>query len=235
MHRIFIGFDPRQWVSFTVLSQSIIEHASVPVSITPLVLETLPLGGKHGLTPFTWSRFLVPHLCGFEGDALFLDADMLVLGDVGDLEIDRELAVSVVKSKADSWLDSKEHESLHMMERASVMLFNCGHPDNKRLTPEYIREKRTTFIDWTEKVGDLDPAWNVLVGYQKIPEEPKLLHFTQGVPAFPETQASPYGEHWRRCLQVAASTLPWADLMANSVHTKKLEDGRVVPKLYEAA
>ena len=41
--KIFIGFDPRQAVSYTALQQSIISNASKPVSITPLVIETLPI------------------------------------------------------------------------------------------------------------------------------------------------------------------------------------------------
>lgn len=71
-NRIFIGFDHRQWCSFTALATSIIERASQPVSIIPLILGTLPIG-RTGLTPFTYTRFLVPWLCGFKGTALFLD------------------------------------------------------------------------------------------------------------------------------------------------------------------
>ena len=36
-------------------------------------------------TPFTGFRFAVPQLCQFEGRAIYLDADMLVLGDIADL------------------------------------------------------------------------------------------------------------------------------------------------------
>lgn len=66
MHRIFIGGDPRQVVSLSTLIWSITKNAKEPVSITPLVLETLPIK-RQGLTPFTWSRFLVPYLCNYQG------------------------------------------------------------------------------------------------------------------------------------------------------------------------
>ena len=62
MQKVFIGYDPRQPVAYNVLQHSIVIRTEYPVSITPLVLETLPITRK-GLTPFTWSRFLVPFLC----------------------------------------------------------------------------------------------------------------------------------------------------------------------------
>ena len=119
----FIGFDERQRVSFTTLSASIYEHSSEPISITPLVLRTLPIT-RRGLTPFTFSRFLVPWLCGFEGKAVFLDADMLLVSDIHEAarEIEPGHAVAVVKSIA-------------KFEQTSFMVFDCEHPANKSLTP----------------------------------------------------------------------------------------------------
>ncbi len=81
---IFIGYDPRQAVAYNVLQYSLLSRSSRPLSITPLVLETLPIG-RQGLTPFTYSRFLVPWLCNYEGWGLFLDLDMLALGDISEV------------------------------------------------------------------------------------------------------------------------------------------------------
>ena len=39
--KIFIGYDPREKIAFHVLSQSIIEHSSIPVSISPINLSNL--------------------------------------------------------------------------------------------------------------------------------------------------------------------------------------------------
>ena len=77
MLNVFIGYDPRQPVAYNVLQHSIVRHASEPVAITPLILKQLPIE-RRGLTEFTFSRFLVPYLCGFKGMAVFLDADMVV-------------------------------------------------------------------------------------------------------------------------------------------------------------
>ena len=121
MKKIFIGYDPRQIISYTVLSASIIRHASEPVSISPLVIDTLPVT-RQGLTPFTYSRFLVPFLCDYVGEAVFLDADILLRGDICRLF---------------DFLDGNDiavRQSHLKFEWASVMVF-----DNARcreLTPE---------------------------------------------------------------------------------------------------
>mgnify|MGYP003348841068 CR=1 FL=1 len=80
MLRIFIGIDARQPVAYHVLVSSIQRRASRPVAITPLILEQLPIQ-RQGLTTFTFSRYLVPYLCGYEGQGLFIDSDMILLDD----------------------------------------------------------------------------------------------------------------------------------------------------------
>ena len=102
--RVFIGYDPREAVAYHVLSHSILSRASQPVSIAPLMLSEL---GKHiwrerhslQSTDFAFSRFLVPFLCDYEGWAIFMDCDMLVLDDFAKLwdMRDDKYAVQVVK------------------------------------------------------------------------------------------------------------------------------------------
>lgn len=216
MLRIFIGYDHRQPVNYTVLQQSIIERASGPVAITPLVLKQLPLK-RQGLTPFTFSRFLVPFLCGYEGPALFLDVDELVLGDVAELFAcaDGKSAVQVVKHTT----AALEPGTKLKFEWASVMLFDCGHPDNRKLTPEFVeRADNLHTISWTDAVGDLPAEWNHLVGYDE-PKAAKLVHYTQGTPAYPEARLE-YIKEWDETARRAYSTVPWVQLMGTSVHAR---------------
>lgn len=216
MLRIFIGYDHRQPVNYTVLQQSIIEAATKPVAITPLVLPSLPLK-RQGLTPFTFSRFLVPYLCGFEGPALFLDVDELVLGDVAELfaMADEQYAVQVVKHTT----AALEPGTKLKFEWASVMLFNCGHPDNAKMTPDFIETAQNLHtISWTDAVGDLPAEWNHLVGYD-TPKAAKLVHYTQGTPAYPEARLE-YVKEWDAVARKAYSSKPWSDLMGTSVHAR---------------
>lgn len=224
MLRIFIGYDPRQPVAYNVLQQSIFTRSSKPVAITPLVIEQLPLK-RMGLTPFTFSRFLVPYLCDYKGWALFLDIDMLLKDDISKLfeMVDDNFAVMVSKNEK-------------KFEWASAILFNCGHPANLSLTPEFVETAdRLHHISWCkeDEIGDFPREWNHLVGYDKQRTDAKLVHYTQGIPCFPETITSEYSEDWHNEHKRTNSAMPWEVLMGNSVHAA-VKNGKLVPKFVAA-
>lgn len=211
--RVFIGVDPRQPVAYQVAAASIAKNSSVPVSITPLILEQLPIK-RRGLTTFTFSRFLVPYLCGYEGHALFVDADVLCLGDIAELPWDSQESVSVVRhdhvTKAGKRVDVR-------FERPSVMLFNCA--ECKRLTPDYIESGNPFSFAWANAIGGLPAAWNYLVGYQSGGGA-KLAHFTQGIPIFEETCKDEYAAEWLEMAKWCSESCSWQEIMGNSVHAK---------------
>jgi hypothetical protein len=220
MLRVFIGYDPRQPISYNVLQQSIFTRSSKPVSITPLVIEQLPIT-RVGLTPFTYTRFLVPYLCKYEGWALFLDIDMLLQDDIAklfDLANDR---YTVMVSKNDM-----------RFEWASAMLFNCSRCEI--LTPEFINDPRNDglhAIRWAEpsEIGDLPREWNHLVGYDKPRNDAKLIHYTQGVPCFPETETSEHKDAWMKEFDMVRGATSWEELMGSSVHAAVV-NGKKVPR-----
>jgi hypothetical protein len=223
--RIFIGYDHRQSVSFTTLAHSILARSSKPVSITPLVINQLPIK-RTGLTPFTFSRFLVPWLCNFKGYGLFLDADIILNDDISklfDLADDRYHVFVAKNEKRFEW--------------ASVMLFN--NEKCQFLTPDFIETAHNLhWISWCpdDKIGDLPPQWNHLVGYDSPNENPSLIHYTQGVPAFLETETCEHADKWRKEFSAANGATSWESLMGRSVHAAKLviaEDKEVtVPRYF---
>ena len=100
------------------------------------------------------------------------------------------------------------------------MMFNNARCT--QLTPDFVNAADGMHaISWTlpERVGDLPREWNHLVGYD-APKDAKLVHYTQGIPAFPETAESEYAKEWTGYAQRAHSSVPWANLMGNSVHAK---------------
>ena len=86
---IFIGYDPRERAATNVLIDSLYQHSSMPLAITPLVTPQLEAQGLYRRdrdpkqsTAFSFTRFLVPHLTGYQGWALFMDCDMLCRADI---------------------------------------------------------------------------------------------------------------------------------------------------------
>lgn len=208
MDKIFIGVDRRQWLAFTVLQYSIYSRASKPVQVIPLLISQLPIQ-RRGLTDFSFSRYLVPWLCQYEGRALFIDADFLCLDDINRLfdEFDENAAAQVVKSK-------------HRFEWASLILFNCSKCTD--LTVDYVNDTSSTpqELEWGD-IGKLPAAWNYLVGYDAPhAQQPSMVHYTQGIPGFLEMQGTPFFEEWQRDLAAATHTCSWIELMGQSIHAK---------------
>jgi len=214
--RVFIGYDPRQPVAFHVAAHSVMARASVPVAVTPLILSQLPIR-RRGLTEFTYSRYAVPALCDHKGWAIFLDADVLVRGDVREL-----LALAQANPPASVHVVQHAAPKLRF-EWASVMVFDCARC--QVLTPAYIDDERNKLFDmaWaTDKIGALPVEWNHLVGYDS-PCEAKLVHFTQGIPIWPETVGSEYAAEWGQEYKAIASTCSFQDLMGGSVHVQHMK------------
>jgi lipopolysaccharide biosynthesis glycosyltransferase len=213
MIRIFIGFDPRETVAYHVLSHSIHARASAPVSIAPLMLSQL--GGlmtreRNSLqsTDFSFSRFLTPYLCDFEGWAMFMDCDMLVLEDIAKLWALRDEKYAVMCVKHDHVPKEKtkflgaQQTKYEKKNWSSVMLFNCAKCT--ALTPDYVNSAsgldlhRFNWLGDDDLIGEIPHRWNLLVGYdQSIPvDEVSNLHYTIGGPYFHDYKDIDYAAEW---------------------------------------
>lgn len=213
MLKVFIGYDPRQAVAFNVLAHSVMSRASQPVQIIRLQLNQLPIK-RRGLTEFTYSRFLVPYLCGFEpGFSVFLDADMLCLGDIN------QLPPALLEPRGDAVYVVKNERRF---EWPSMMVFNNHMCE--ALTPESVENPANNLYDlaWAQSIGERPAEWNHLVGYDQPNPNAKLIHFTMGIPCWPETKGCEFSEHWHKELKSANSTVSFESLMGKSVHVQHL-------------
>ena len=143
---------------------------------------------------------------GYEGIGLFLDADMLMRGDVAELfSLKDETAVQVVKNK-------------QRFEWGSMMLFD--NAKCKVLTPGYIDDKTTNplALKWANPIGDLPPEWNHCVGYDQPNSNAKLVHYTKGVPCWPETKGCEHSDAWWEEFRKTNSTVSHQELMGRSIH-----------------
>jgi lipopolysaccharide biosynthesis glycosyltransferase len=190
--RIFAGYEEREARGWDAFVRSLIETTSDPFSVTPLRGQQ-----RDGSNAFTYSRFLVPYLCNFQGWAIWMDgSDMLVESDIAELWSMREAwyAVRVVKHDYKTKHPRKyvgtemecDNRDYPRKNWSSVILWDCGHYMNRYLTPEAIGKAEGSYLHrfgWLpdERIGELPMEWNHLVGEQE--EKPaKLLHYTLGLP-----------------------------------------------------
>lgn len=212
MIRLFAGYDRREAVGFHVFLSSVLDRASVPVCIHALDAKGLP----EGTNGFTFSRFLVPWLCGFKGRAIFADAcDMLMMADIAELDalFDPSKAVQVVRQDYKTRHPIKyrgtemecPNRDYDRKNWASLMIVNCEHPAWQGMTPERVREfaavpTQLLGLRWIpdEAIGFLPDAWNRLVDEGQDTEGAALLHWTAGIPAFKHYADAPGADAWRR-------------------------------------
>jgi lipopolysaccharide biosynthesis glycosyltransferase len=208
--KVFVGYDPREAVAYHVCSQSIIEHSSLPVSITPVYLPQIAAyvgGQKDGSNQFIYSRFLVPWLCGYSGWAIFVDGDMVVKDDIVKLWKLRDpwKAVQVVKHDYKTRHPTKymgnKNEDYPRKNWSSVMLIHCGHFAWRQITPEFVTNAtgdflhRFKFIE-DDRIGELPKEWNWLVEEYEHNDDAKLLHYSIGIPAFSEYVKCDHSADW---------------------------------------
>jgi lipopolysaccharide biosynthesis glycosyltransferase len=212
MLRWFIGYDPVESITWHVMAHSLQRHSSAPISITPVALNNLQgvlTRDRHPLqsNDFAFSRFLVPWMCNYEGWAVFTDCDMIVKDDPAKLWAlrDDDFSVKVVKHNHVPSEDTKYlgnvQTKYYRKNWSSVILWNCGHPDNRILTPEFVNHSdgldlhQFRFLK-DETIGNLPKGWNHLVGFDKVNDDVKLIHYTTGGPYFDEYADCDYHQDW---------------------------------------
>jgi hypothetical protein len=157
-------------------------------------------------TAFSFSRFLTPWLCGYEGWAVFMDCDMLMLDDIANLWNlrDERYAVQVVKHhhvpKEEVKFLGEKQSKYEKKNWSSVMLMNCAKC--RALTPEFVNSAsglelhQFKWLAGDDLIGALPAKWNHLVGYDPPDTQASLIHFTIGGPYFPEYRDCEYSREW---------------------------------------
>jgi lipopolysaccharide biosynthesis glycosyltransferase len=212
MINIFIGYDHRESIAYHVCANSIIRNSSTPVSITPLSLTTLSdytETHKDGSNQFIYSRFLVPFLMEFKGWAICIDGDMILRSDLTELWNlrDNSKAVQVVKHDYTTKCSTKylgaANQNYPRKNWSSVVLWNCAHPSNAKITPNFINDSLGSALhrfSWLtdDEIGELPIEWNWLPDEFGANIQAKLLHFTLGAPCFHDFATTAMASEWHR-------------------------------------
>lgn len=197
--RVYVGADRSQQLAIQVLAHSIRRHSTAPVEVVPMVDLPVPVPRdprNRQRTGFSFSRFCIPKLAGYRGKAIYLDADMLVFGDIRALwetPLDGCSVVVQREVKFEQETTAKAGAPRQRRKQCAVMLLDCGR------------------LDWDVEriVADLDAG---RYGYEQLMYEMCLL---------PEEQVK-YGipfewnslEHWDPGTQLLhftdVNTQPWA-------------------------
>ncbi len=214
--RIFVGWDSREDIAFQVCRHSVMARASIPLEVTPIKQEALRDAALYtrdrdplASTEFTYTRFLVPHLAGYRGWALFCDCDFLWLGDIKDLIalIDERYAVMCVhhdhRPPEKTKMDGQVQTVYPRKNWSSMILYNCGHPANAARTAEVASAETGAFLhrfSWLadDLIGAVPETWNWLEGWSRRPDDghPNAVHFTRGGPWFDDWMDVEYAKLW---------------------------------------
>ena len=224
---VWIGYDPRQSTAFAIAKYSLKKYQR-HIPIMGLVLDELREQGLYRrptsrkncrlwddiseapmATEFSISRFLVPHLAKI-GYALFCDCDVMFMTNVARIfdKLENGKAVYCVKHKHDPGeqlkMDNQIQTKYFRKNWSSVMLFNCDHPSNKKLTLDLVNTLPGRDLHrfcWLEddEIGELPPEWNYLVGSSYLDENQihAIVHFTNGLPDIKGYEDQEYAKEWR--------------------------------------
>ena len=208
---VFVGFDQLEAIAYHVFCQSVLEKSTSLINFTPLAHQNLNFFKNHddGSNKFIYSRFLTPFLNEYSGWAIFADGDMVCNHDITELWNlkDPSKAVQVVKheyktKKTVKYLGNN-NEDYPRKNWSSLVLWNCEHPANKILTPEFIQDKPGSYLhrfSWLDdsQIGELPIEWNWLaIEYPNNPAA-KIIHYTLGTPCFKEYSTTSQADIWQQ-------------------------------------
>lgn len=211
MINIFIGFDEGEKAAYYTLCESIRQHSSSPIRITPLDLSSIKTYFWRDKVPnqstdFAFNRFIIPFLMGYKDWALFMDCDMLMRADISELWEMRKDRYAVQVCKHDYVPNPSikfrgaKNEPFLKKNWSSFMLMNCKRC--KALTREYVSTATGLELHqfkWLESenlIGDIPLEWNWLVGEYDVIDNPKNLHYTLGGPWFRDFRNCDYSGEW---------------------------------------
>lgn len=227
--KVYIGYDPVEEYAVDVVQDTLWRLApEVPseLLVQPELRarglytrpEVITNGQRYDVlsqapcsTAFSLTRFLVP-IVTLSGYALFVDCDMAFMESpqilLEEAMSGPDKAVWVVKHNHAGTEGTKmcglAQTQYPRKNWSSVVLWNCDHPANHRLTLHDVNTRPGSWLHqfgWLadDEIGSLDPRWNQLIGVQpdeSIQPDKGILHLTLGGPWFKDWQPKPFDDVW---------------------------------------
>jgi hypothetical protein len=206
--RVFVGCDESQLVAASVLEHTIRKHSRRRVEFTKMIDLHVPEPkdpANRARTGFSFYRFMIPKLAGYHGRALYLDSDMQVFADMGELwEIPLDGHTVLCTNQPEPPVQWKDDPNFKPGRHLAVMMLDCerlrwdvdeiirglddGRYDYKQLMSDLV-------IVPEEQIAESIPVeWNHLETYE--PGKTKLLHYTVVSTQPWKNHQNPLGEVW---------------------------------------
>lgn len=193
--KVFVGCDPNNCdlEQMMVVDYSIHKHASQPVKIEWMQLSHDPdspwyVNVQNGqgwrtenwATPFSGFRWGIPAACNYEGRAIYMDADMVVLSDLAELWNHPIEGEAIVAAK-----EVHDHAKGKRFTRLCTCIWDCAKakdkiPDLETLhaDPDQHKKLMGKFKKHPEWVQAYTAAWNCVDGEGLPIEQMKILHYS---------------------------------------------------------
>lgn len=197
--RVYVGWGCRDPRALDVCLFSIQRHASDLVEIVSLKPQAVTaLCGPDpdpDRTKQMQAAYLVPALNDFTGWAAFVSSDILFQADIYELWKHRDPRYAVMGVPAASGSDPRS------ALRPSLLLWNCGHPANRQLTPENVsgmEAEQLMELDWMQRsmIGVLPEAWCWREDMSDPDLTPKAIEFGHRKPWISEAEICRYADRW---------------------------------------
>ncbi|HSW14709.1 MAG TPA: glycosyltransferase [Solimonas sp.] len=179
--QVFVAATEDQMLSVEVLAHSIRRHSTMPVVVTPLhrtgIEVPIPRDPKNqARTPFSFQRFLIPQVRGYQGRAIYFDSDMQVFSDIR--------ALWTLPLDGAQLLAVGDTQNPDRPPQFSVMLLDCAALDWK--LQDIVRQLDSGELDYERLMRNMavaprvsptiPPQWNSLEHYEA--GSTSLLHYT---------------------------------------------------------
>lgn len=188
--KVFVGTaaNGEDAESQSVLEYSLRKHASQPVDIVWMKLSTNPEsfwysdGKGNGInttlwaTPFSGLRWMIPAYCNYEGKAIYMDSDMIILDDIAKLWNQKFQPGKVVMAKGNgdgqSW-------------RYCVALWDCKAAEqhllgiNRLKALDTAHQRMMSFFSQNQQiVQPFVGNWNCIDGEGLPIDQIQCLHYS---------------------------------------------------------
>lgn len=174
--RIFIGSDIYNIKAEQALKFSILKNTKSPVEFNVMSRfdqENIWKDWQHTsqwATCFSCFRWAIPAACKFEGRAIYLDSDMIVLGDIQELyDSDCSKGIATTPSR-----------------ESSVTVFDCARfKDMAEFQIDHLKANAVktnlyyNLLKNKSMVNFITQDWNCLDGEGWSPTKTRLVHYTK--------------------------------------------------------